>query len=120
MNQYKKIKRENDKMESERKRKFATISIVDERMDISNLCLKFDKMELQHKELEKKMESLNDMKEIIKKIDVIYEWVQEKEKKTNEKIYELKRELEDCKEEIRILKNEDKKEEREGEYDFYT
>lgn len=107
-------------MESEKKRKFTTISIIDERMDISNLCLKFDKMELQQKELERKMESLDGMKEMMKKMNVIYEWIQEKEKKNNEKIDELKRELEDCKEEIRILKNEDKKDNREDEYDFYT
>jgi cell division protein FtsB len=107
-------------MESEKKRKFATISIIDERMDISNLCQKFDKMELQQKELERKMESLDDLKDMIQKIHVIYEWIQEKEKKTNEKIDELKRELEDCKEEIRILKSEDVKEKREDEYDFYT
>ena len=107
-------------MESERKRKFATISIVNERMDISNLCLKFDKMELQQKELERKIESLDDLKNMIKKIDFLVEWIQEKQKKKDEEIDGLKRELEDCKEEIRILNNKNVEEKKEDRYDFYT
>lgn len=122
-------------MESERKRKFSAISIVEgdlsKQMDsISQLCKEFDQMKMKQEEMENRWIEVFErgMDKILKKMEImenkvhrVYQWIEEKEKKKEEEIQQIKDELEDMKEENRQIKNEEKKkDEKESKYDFYT
>ncbi len=118
-------------MEFQRKRKITSISEdIMETPSITHLCMSFDQLHFQQKEIEKKLfniesfskkidQFISKIESIEKKIDQLHQKIQD-----NQSIEDWKSEIEELKEENRILKNEEKTKEetktKDSKYDFYT